>query len=239
MKKKGMEPFGEALKDFYKGETNTQITLIRDDGFEFNVPIGYFFRSPKDFSNVEKEAIRLCKGKVLDMGAGVGPHSLELQRLGLDVYAIDISSQACEIMTKRGVKNVQCTDFYNFKMDSFDTILLLGRSIGFVGNLKGIKKFLSFCKTRLNPKGIIILDSIDMRSTEEKSILDYLERNRKLGKYPGEATLQMKYKNILGDKFQNIQIDPDTLKECTQEIGLSCKILCREKDGNYLAMISI
>ncbi|MCK4370547.1 MAG: methyltransferase domain-containing protein, partial [Candidatus Lokiarchaeota archaeon] len=146
MKEKGMEPFGEALEDFYNGKKNAEITLIRDDGLEFNVPIEYFFRSPKDFSNLEKQAIRLCKGKVIEIGAGVGPHSLELQRLGFEVYAIDISSHACNIMKKRGLKNVQCTDFYNFKMDSFDTILLLGRSIGFVGNLNGLKKFLSYCK---------------------------------------------------------------------------------------------
>ncbi|MFW9970671.1 MAG: SAM-dependent methyltransferase, partial [Candidatus Odinarchaeota archaeon] len=149
----------------------------------------------------------------------------------------DISSHACEIMKKRGVKNVQCTDFYNVTMDSFDTILLLGRSIGFVGNLKGIKKFLSYCKTRLNPEGIIILDSIDMCSIQEQVYLNYIERNRKLGKYIGEGSLQMKYNNILGDKFQNVQIDPNTLKEITQELGLSCKILC-EEDGQYLAQIS-
>lgn len=238
MKEKGMEPFGEALEDFYNGKKNAEITLIRDDGFEFNVPIEYFFRSPKDFLNLEKEAIRLCKGKVLDMGAGVGPHSLELQRLGLEVYAIDISSHACEIMKKRGVKNVQCSDFYNLKMDSFDTILLLGRSIGFVGNLKGIKKFLSYCKTRLNPEGIIILDSIDIRLTQEQVHLNFQERNRKLGKYIGEASFQMKYNNILGDKFHNVQIDPDTLNEITQELGLPCKILCKEEDGMYLAKIS-
>jgi 2-polyprenyl-3-methyl-5-hydroxy-6-metoxy-1,4-benzoquinol methylase len=239
MKEKGMEPLGEALEDFYNGKKNAEITLIRDDGFEWNVPIEYFFRSLKDFSNLEKEAIQLCKGKVLDMGAGVGPHSLELQRLGLEVYAIDISSHACEIMKKRGVKNVQCTDFYNLTMDSFDTILLLGRSIGFVGNLKGIKKFLSYCKTRLNPKGIIILDSIDILSTQEQVFLNYIERNRKLGRYIGEGCLQMKYKKILGDKFQNIQIDPNTLKEVTQELRFSCEILCREEDGMYLAKISV
>lgn len=239
MKEKGMEPFGEALEDFYNGKKDTEITLIRDDGFEFNVPIEYFFRSPKDFSNLEKEAIRLCKGKVLEMGAGVGPHSLELQRLGFEVYAIDISSHACDIMKKRGIKNVQCIDFYNLKMDSFDTILLLGRSIGFVENLNGIKKFLSYCKTRLNPEGIIILDSIDIRLIEEQIFLDNMERNRKLGRYIGEATLQMKYKSTMGDKFQNILIDPDTLKECTQELGLSCKIICKEEDGMYLAKISI
>jgi len=238
MKEKGMEPFGEALEDFYNGEKNAEIILIRDDGLEFNVPIEYFFRSPKDFSNVEKQAIRLCKGKVIEIGAGVGPHSLELQRLGFEVYAIDISSHACNIMKKRGLKNVQCTDFYNFKMDSFDTILLLGRSIGFVGNLNGLKKFLSYCKTRLNPKGIIILDSLDIRLIEEQIYLNYQERNRKLGKYIGEATFQIKYKSSMGDKFQNLQIDPDTLKEITLELGLSCKILCKEEDGMYLAEIS-
>jgi 2-polyprenyl-3-methyl-5-hydroxy-6-metoxy-1,4-benzoquinol methylase len=238
MKEKGMEPFGEALEDFYNGKKNAEITLIRDDGLEFNVPVEYFFRSPKDFSNLEKEAIRLCKGKVLDMGAGVGPHSLELQRLGLEVYAIDISSHACEIMKKRGVENVQYTDFYNLTIDSFDTILLLGRSIGFVGNLNGIKKFLSYCKTRMNPEGIIILDSIDIRLFEEEIYLNYMERNRKLGRYIGEGILQMKYKSNVGDKFQNIQIDPDTLKEITQELGLSCNILCKEEDGMYLAKIS-
>ncbi len=239
MKEKGMEPFGEALEDFYNGKKNAEITLIRDDGFKFNVPIQYFFRSSKDFTNLEKEAIRLCKGKVLDMGAGVGPHSLEIQKLGLEVYAIDISSHACEIMRKRGVKHVQCTDFYSLKMDSFDTILLLGRSIGFVGNLKGIKRFLSYCKTLLRPEGIIILDSIDTNLVQEQFLLDYMERNRKLGRYVGEGTLQMKYRKNLGEKFQNIQIDPNTLKEITLELGLSCKIICKEEDGMYLAKISI
>ena len=175
MIEKAMEPFGMALEDFYNGNRGVEITLIRDDGFEFNVPIEYFFRSHKDFTNLEKQALGLCKGKILDAGAGVGPHSLELQKLGFEVYAIDISSQACDIMKKRGIKNVQCTDFYNIEIESFDTILLLGRSIGFVENLNGIKKFLSFCKTRLNPKGKIILDSVDMRLTEEKIYLDYQE----------------------------------------------------------------
>ena len=238
MKEKGMEPFGKALEDFYNGKKNAEITLIRDDGFEWNVPIEYFFRSLKDFSNLEKEAIQLCKGKVLDMGAGVGPHSLELQRLGLEVYAIDISSHACKIMRKRGVKNVQCIDFYDLTMDSFDTILLLGRSIGFVGNLKGIEKFFSYCKTRLTPEGIIILDSFDILSTQEQDLLNYMERNRKLGRYIGEGSFQMKYKNNLGDKVQNIQIDPNTLNDITQELGLSCEILCKEEDGMYLAKIS-
>ena len=107
-----------------------------------------------------------------------------------------------------------------------------------MGNLKGIKKFLSYCKTRLNPEGIIILDSIDFRLTQEQIHLNYMERNQKLGKYISEASFQMRYNNILGDEFQNVQIDPDTLKEITQELGLPCKILCKEEDGMYLAKLT-
>ncbi len=108
MIEKTFEPFGIALEDFYNGNKNAEITLIRDDGIEWNVPIEYFFRGIENFSNIEKQALQLCKGRVLDIGAGVGPHALELQKLGLEVYAIDISSHACRIMKKRGIKNVQC-----------------------------------------------------------------------------------------------------------------------------------
>ena len=101
-----------------------------------------------------------------------------------------------------------------------------------------MRKFLTYCKTLLNPEGIIILDSFDFRSTKEKIYLKYQERNRKLGKYLGVTILQLKYKNIIGDKIQNLQIDPETLKEITSEMGFSCKILGKEEDGNYLTMIS-
>ena len=46
MIEKAMEPFGIALEDFYNGNRNAEITLIRDDGVEWKVPIEYFFRGP-------------------------------------------------------------------------------------------------------------------------------------------------------------------------------------------------
>lgn len=232
-----MEPFGLALKDFYNGKKRAKVIFYRDDGLKTKLHIKPFFRGPKDFSNLEKQAIKLCKGRILDIGAGVGPHSLELQKLGFEVYAIDISSHACEIMKKRGVKNLRCKNIYDLNVGSFDSILLLGRSIGFVENLNGMKKFLSYCKTLLNPEGIILFDSIDICLTTKQIHLDYHEKNRKLGNYIGEIGCQMKYKGKLGEKFQLLHVDPDTLKQCAQEVGLSCKILYKEESGNYLAKI--
>ena len=199
--------------------------------------VSIYFRTEKEFSPIEKRALALCQGKVLDIGAGVGPDSLELQRLGLEVLAIDISSHACEIMRKRGVLNVKCTTVYGIDEKNFDTIHLMGRSIGFVEDLQGLKRFLKFCKDLLNPGGIILLDSIDIRETTDSVHLAYQEENLKSGRYIGEIRLQMEYNGFLGEKFQILHVDHETLENCAQDLGWACKILYKEKNGAYLAQI--
>ena len=237
MSQKSMEPFGLALKEFYEGNKQAKVIFNRDDGLREDLYVFPYFRTEKDFSLIEKQAIALCRGTILDIGAGVGPHSLELQKLGLEVYAIDISFNACEIMKKRRVSNVNCSTVYDLKEITFDTILIMGRSIGFVENLSGLKKFLNFCKGLLNPGGFILLDSFDVQITTNQIHLAYQNENSKLGRYIGEIRLQIEYKGQLGENFQILHIDPHTLMSTAKEVGWSCDILCKEKNGAFLAKI--
>ncbi|MFX1344500.1 MAG: class I SAM-dependent methyltransferase [Promethearchaeota archaeon] len=237
MSQKSMEPFGLALKDYFEGNKQAKVIFHRDDGLREELYIFPYFRTEKDFSVIEKQAIALCRGKVLDIGAGAGPHSLELQNIGLDVYAIDISSNACEVMKKRGVLNVKCSTVYDLKEKTFDIILIMGRSIGFVENLSGLRKFLNFSKDLLNPDGFILLDSYDVRITTNQIHLAYQNENTKSGRYFGEIRLQIEYKDQLGEKFQILFVDPHTLTNIAKELGWSCDILCKEKSGDYLAKI--
>ncbi|MBC8462075.1 MAG: hypothetical protein H8D67_29250 [Deltaproteobacteria bacterium] len=117
MNQKSMEPYGLALLDYFNGDSSAKVIIHRDDGEKSNLPIEPFFRGAENFLPMEQTALDLCYGRVLDVGAGAGPHSLELQNKGLYVCArsnarlrlsaIDISTQACEIMKKRGVKDVR------------------------------------------------------------------------------------------------------------------------------------
>ncbi|MFW9785438.1 MAG: class I SAM-dependent methyltransferase [Candidatus Heimdallarchaeota archaeon] len=234
---KSMEPFGLALKEFYKGNQQARVIFHRDDGLKDNYYVSHCFRNEMEFSSIEKQAIDLCYGRVLDIGAGVGPHSLELQKRGLDVCALDISSHACEIMEKRGVKNVICADVYELDEKNFDTILLMGRAIGFAEDLTGLKKFLEFCKNLLNPNGQILLDSLDVRSTTDPVHLAYQERSRQLGRYIGVINLQMEYKGKFGEKFRLLHVDSETLEECAKKTGWSYKLLIQEETGSYLGKI--
>lgn len=45
----------------------------------------------KQMPLLERTALQLATGKILDVGAGSGCHSLALQEAGKDVHAIDIS----------------------------------------------------------------------------------------------------------------------------------------------------
>jgi len=236
---KSMEPFGLALEEFYQGNEQAKVIFRRDDGLIEDHYVSNYFRTKNEFPPLEKHAISLCHGKVLDIGAGVGPHSLELQNLGLDVVALDISSHACEIMKKRGVKTVKCTSVYELVEMNFDTILLMGRAIGFVEDLLGLKKFLSFCKSLLNPGGHIVLDSLDIHKTSNPVHLAYQEKNRQMGCYFGEIRLQMEYKGAKGEKFQILFVDSLTLRKIAHETEMTCKIRYFQEDENgvYLAEI--
>jgi len=160
-----------------------------------------------------------CFGKILDIGAGVGPHSLKLQKLGLEVYAIDISTEACKIMKKRGVKNVSCSEVYDLERGNFDTILLMGCAVGFVEDLAGMAKFLRHCEKILSSKGIILLDSLDVRVTSEPEHLAYQQRNRKSGRYFGVIGLQLECKGQYGQPFKLLHIDPGTLNNIAEELN--------------------
>ena len=74
-----------------------------------------YFRDFSGMPDLEVFAMDLCKGRILDVGAGVGAHSKYLQDLEKEVTAIDISEVVCQIMGKQGIENVVNADYYLFE----------------------------------------------------------------------------------------------------------------------------
>src|SRR5574341_2064878 len=110
-------PHGRALLDFFNGDTSAEIVVHADDGETEVVPISVFFRGPAEFSALEEAALDLCRGRVLDAGAGAGCHALALQERDLPVCAIDIAPEAVEVMRRRGVKDAHCADIFHFEAE--------------------------------------------------------------------------------------------------------------------------
>jgi SAM-dependent methyltransferase len=238
MEHEAMEPYGHALIAYHRGGDYVSLLIRRDDGKETLMPVDFFFRTPPDIPLIEKEALDLCGGRVLDVGAGTGVHALALQERGLDVTAIDICPEAVEIMRERGVSDARLADIFEFTGGSYRTILMLGHGIGIAGDLEGLDRLLSHALTLLSRDGQMLLDSMDVRETSDEAHLDYHERNRRSGRYFGINRIQFEFGGRSGPYCSWLHVDPKTLEEHAEQVGLKCEILVKREGGNYLARLT-
>jgi SAM-dependent methyltransferase len=221
--------FGKALQDFYQFGQSEKLWLHNSYGAPEDMPVEVFFRSEEDISDLEECALSLCKRKTLDIGAGVGAHSLILQSYGQDVTALEISAAACEIMKNRGVKNVINGDIFSGQQ-KYDTLLLLMNGIGLCGDMEGLDKLLLHLKTLLKKDGQILLDSSDI------SYL-YSADDLPTDNYYGEIFYQYEYNSVKGDWFKWLYIDFERLKNAAKKYGLFCELLFEDDMDQYLASI--
>jgi 2-polyprenyl-3-methyl-5-hydroxy-6-metoxy-1,4-benzoquinol methylase len=128
---------GQAVWDYYKKEPLDKLWIHNKYGQKEEMRIATYFRKEREMPELELVALEICEGKVLEIGAGAGSHALQLQRMGIDVTALEISEKAAEVMRLRGVEKIVRQDVFSFQKDGFDTMLLLMNGIGLVGNITG------------------------------------------------------------------------------------------------------
>jgi hypothetical protein len=234
---RALDSFGRALRACFEGDITAELTIHRDDGRKIPLPVAWFFREPSAFTPIETAAIERCAGRVLDVGAGTGLHALVLQEKGLGVTAIDISSQAAHIMEQRGITNVHCMDVFDFQGGRFDTLLMLGHGIGMVETITGLDRFLAHARYLLVDRGQLLLDSLDVRITDDSGNLAYHEANRKAGRYIGETRMAFEFNGTMGPVCGWLHVDPNTLAEHAESAGWQTEILHRLASGDYLARL--
>jgi len=238
MDTEAMEPYGKSLLDFSNGDSSAKVAEHRDDGLRGDLPASVFFGKPSEFSPLEQMPMKLCRGYVLDVGAGAGCHSLALQDQGIRVLAIDVSPHAVEIMSKRRAKECQRVDVFEFHKGPFDTLLMMMHGIGMVEDLSGLDRFLRHAHKLLKPDGQIVCDSLDVRRGDDPRHLAYQEANRRAGRYLGEFRARFEYKGRTGPSFGWLHVDPETLIDHAGRMGWSCQVVYREDGGDYLAQLT-
>jgi len=183
---------------------------------------------------LELRALDLCRGHVLDIGAGAGVHSLALQDRGHQVSAIDVSAGAVAYMQQNGIK-AQQIDFYHLKDKSkYDTILSLMNGIGLAKNLDNLNNFLKKAHELLAPGGRFVADSTDVKYLYEDEDGGYwLDLN---SAYYGNFKFQMHYNKVSSPEFEWLYIDYDTLHNHATACGFKCR-KAYSVEENFLAVL--
>lgn len=232
------KPHGLALLDFCCGDTSATVVAHTGDGGKEILPARVFFRGPAEFLALEEAALDLCRGRVLDAGAGAGCHSLVLQERNLAVCAIDVSPEAVEVMRTRGIRDANCADIFQFEAAPFDTVLMLMNGIGVVGNLSGLDRFLREAHRLVRPEGQILLDSYDPRWGEEPGETGLPPAGADPGSYPGEMAFRLEYKGTTGPPLAWLFVDFNTLAARAVKAGWFCEVIWQEEEGHYLARLT-
>ena len=230
---------GKAILDYQTGNNPEDLITETSISEADEMSVAYLFRDYKDMPGIEKKALQLAKGKVLDAGCGAGSHSLYLQNeKGLDVTAIDISPAAIEACKLRGVKNAVVMDVMQMKNQKFDTILLLMNGTGIFGRLNKISVFLQKLKSLLDNGGQILVDSSD--------IIYMFDEDEDGGKwipsgtdYYGEIVFTVSYKNETEEPFDWLYLDYNTLQNAAHANGLNCELVMEGGHYDYLARLTL
>ena len=181
----------------------------------------WFFAGHDDWIEPERAAFELVRGRVLDIGAGAGRHSLEAQRRGLEAVAIDISPGAIEVCRRRGVGDARLLPLSQVdeSLGRFDTVLLLCGNLGLAGGADETVAFLERLHGLTVPGARIVFDSVDPHVDNDEADLAYLERNRTRGRMPGQMTVRIRYGGRVTPWSDLLCVSPAELEELAAGTG--------------------
>ena len=238
--------FGKAILDFQTNNSPENLITETNISEADEMSVDYLFRSFNEMPKLEKKALQLCKGKVLDVGCGAGSHSFYLQEKGFEVTAIDISENAIKACKLRGLNDVRVQNILEVSTDTseselakqkFDTILLLMNGTGIFRTLLETSNYLQKLKSLLNPNGQILIDSSDIiYMFDEDTDGSYLVP---ADGYYGELTFTISYKNETEESFPWLYLDYNTLQNVAQSNGLECELIIEGEHFDYLARLTL
>jgi len=229
------DAMGRAIAEYYKTGKADRLRVFSPMFEEDEIPLTILFRSYEAMPAIERKALDMARGRVLDVGAGSGCHSFVLQERGMDVTAIDISPLSVETMKERGLKKVLEQDFFTLE-EKYDTILMLMNGIGIVGTLERLPEFFKQLDKILAPGGQVLCDSSDISYVfeTEDGIIELPDDMS----YYGEHSFRMQYKDTIGDPFGWLYIDADTLRQRAGRCGYAVEIVAEGGHYDYLARIT-
>lgn len=217
------DAYGRAILDFHEGRPGFEIFEL-DDGYidvalRGGLPAFYFSPFDRWFEH-EKQALRLVRGRALDIGCGAGRHCLYLQEQGHDVVGIDNSPLAIEVARRRGVRDARVMSITDVgpELGRFDTLLLLGSNFALLQSRELARELLRRFLEVTAPGGQILAGVMDPHHGE---LASYCARNvaRDPSRMPGQLRMRIRYKEYATPWFDSLNVSKDELTSIVAGTG--------------------
>jgi SAM-dependent methyltransferase len=211
----------------------------RDDGFVGTGPPARYFAPYARWPSRQRRAMRLVRGRVLDVGAGAGRVALHLENRGHDVVAIDSSPGAVEACRRRGVRDARLLPVKALtrELGPFDTVVMLGNNLALLGNLARGRRLLRTLHRLTSPSGRILGETLDPYTTVDPVHLEYHERNRARGRVPGQVHIRIRHRELATPWFDYLFLSRSELARLVRGTGWRLNRTLEDDGGEYVAVL--
>lgn len=184
-------------------------------------------------------ALRLVRGRVLDVGCGAGRVVLELQLRGHDVVGIDVSPLALDVARRQGAQDVREVPVTQVgrPLGGFDTFVLFGGNFGLMGGRRRAPWLLRRFRSIANEDARILAESVDPYVTDNEDHLAYHERNRRLGRMPGQLRIRIRHGIYRTPWFDYLLASPDEMADLAQGTGWELTRVIDEGEPVYVGVL--
>lgn len=236
------DAYGRLILDYYERGEGIEV-VERDDGFinaSGQGPAAYFApfrRWPK----VERKALRLARGRVLDVGCGAGRVVLELQERGHEVVGIDVSPLALEVARRRGARDVRELPVTRVgrSLGRFDTFVLFGHNFGLMGSRRRAPWLLRRFRSIANDSARILAHSTNPYTTDNSDHLAYHERNRRRGRMAGQLRIRIRHGLYATAWFDYLLASPEEMADLAEGTGWTLARVIDEGEGAYAGVLEL
>lgn len=219
-----LDPLGRALLA-YQREGRARARLHVAGVGASDLDLGYFFRSGRRLTAIDRAALEACRGTVLDVGAGVGALALPLQARGHAVTALETLPAAVRILRERGVADVRPSSLWTLDgSERWDTVVVLMNGTTLAGTRARLAPMLSTLARCVAPGGRLLIDSTDVGPDPADPAHEH----------PGEFEYQIEFEGRRGPPFSQLFVDEAALRSELTRAGLAVSGLRRMADGRYL-----
>jgi SAM-dependent methyltransferase len=234
------DAYGRLILDHFEGRPALEI-VERDDGFINASTYGpeAYLAPVRRWPKVERQALRLARGRVLDVGCGAGRVALELQERGHELVGIDVSPLALEIARRRGVRNVRELPVTRVgrELGRFDTFVMYGNNFGLAESRKRAPWLLRRFRSIADEGARILAASANPCTTDNPDHLAYHDRNRRRGRMPGQLRIRIRHGRYRTPWFDYLLASPEEMAELADKTGWQLTRVIGEDGGRYVGVL--
>ena len=233
------DAYGRALFDYYHGRGGYEVNERDDGAVGISAGPAAYLTDYEDWPAHQRRAIRLARGRVLDVGCGGGRVALHLQAKGLDVLGIDISPLAIRVCKARGLKRARVLSITQVsrKLGTFDTVVMYGNNFGLFGGFRRARWLLRRFHGMTSPRARIIAESNDPYQTDLPHHKAYHERNRRRGRMGGQVRIRVRYLTLATPWFDYLLVSKAEMAEILAGTGWRVSRFFDSDRSPYVAVI--